>query len=147
VAPMKRKKVNPVFFILEKEGEKRLNKKGFTLLEVLVALVILAVGLLATAKMEVTSVRGNFFSHYLMQGSIVAQDRLEFLDNLPYSSPLLAAGSHSDGTANIPGSGIVFNRLYRVTDNNPAGYKIINYTVTWNDGSNRNIVLSTIRSQ
>jgi hypothetical protein len=30
---------------------------------------------------------------------------------------------------------------------NPAGYKTINYTVTWNDGSNRNIVISTMRSQ
>jgi type IV pilus assembly protein PilV len=129
---------------LEKEGEKRLNRQGFTLLEVLIALVILAIGVLATAKMEITSVRGNFFSHYLMQGSIVAQDRLEYLDNLAYSDPSLAAGSYSDGTATI--SGILFNRLYTVVDSG-AGYKIINYTVTWNDGSNRNILISTIRSQ
>ena len=121
-----------------------MNQKGFTIIELLIALVILAFGLLATATMEVTSIRGNFFSHYLMQGGIAAQDRLEFLDNLSYDSPLLQAGSHNDQTATI--AGIVFNRSYTVTDN-PAGYKIINYAVTWNDGSNRNIVISTMRSQ
>ena len=121
-----------------------MNKKGFTLIELLIALVILAFGLLATATMQMTSIRGNFFSHYLMQGSITAQDRLEFLDNLAYDSPLLQAGSHNDQIATI--SGVVFNRLYTVVDN-PAGYKTINYTVTWNDGSNRNIVISTMRSQ
>ena len=121
-----------------------MNKKGFTLIELLIALAILAFGLLATATMQVTSVRGNFFSHYLMQGGIVAQDRLEFLDNLAYDSPLLQAGPHNDQTTTI--SGIVFNRLYTVVDN-PAGYKTINYTVTWNDGSDRNIVISTMRSQ
>jgi type IV pilus assembly protein PilV len=122
-----------------------LNKKGFTLIEVLVGLVILAIGLLAIASMQVTSVRGNFFSNYLTQASYVGQDRLEFLDSLDYSSSSnneLLAGNHNDGTTTI--SGIVFNRSYTVNDLN--GYKIINYTIRWNDGVNRSIVFSTIRS-
>jgi type IV pilus assembly protein PilV len=121
-----------------------LDKKGFTLIEVLIGLVILAIGLLAIAGMQVTSVRGNFFSHYLTQASYVGQDRLEFLDNLPYSSAQLLAGNHSDGTTTI--SGIVFSRSYTVADD-PSGYKIINYTIRWNDGVNRSIAFSTIRSQ
>ena len=121
-----------------------LNKKGFTLIEVLVGLILLAIGLLAIAKMQILSIRGNFFSHYLTQASYVAQDRLEFLDNLPFGSPQLQAGNYNDGTATI--SGIVFNRLYTVTVD-ATGYKIINYTVTWNDGLNRSIAILTIRSQ
>jgi type IV pilus assembly protein PilV len=123
------------------------NKKGFTLIEVLVGLVILAVGLLAIAGMQVTSVRGNFFSNYLTQASYVGQDRLEFLDSLDYqaaSSNELLAGNHNDGTATI--SGFVFNRSYTVVDD-PNGYKIINYSIKWNDGVNHNIAFSTIRSQ
>ena len=143
MASLKQKKLIR-FFHLGGRRRKKLNKKGFTLIELLTALVILAFGLLATATMQMTSIRGNFFSHYLMQGSITAQDRLEFLDNLAYDSPLLQAGSHNDQIATI--SGVVFNRLYTVVDN-PAGYKTINYTVTWNDGSNRNIVISTMRSE
>jgi type IV pilus assembly protein PilV len=121
-----------------------LNKKGFTLIEVLVGLVLLAIGLLAIAGMQLTSVKGNFFSHYLTQASYAAQDRLEFLDNLPYDSLQLQQGSHNDGTTTI--SGIAFNRSYAVVDD-PNLYKIINYTVTWNDGVSRTIAFSTIRSQ
>jgi len=119
------------------------NKKGFTLIEVLVGLVILAIGLLAIASMQVTSVRGNFFSNYLTQASYAGQDRLEFLDNLSYTSAALSAGSHPDPSTTI--SGIVFSRSYTVVDIN--GYKIINYTVSWNDGVSRSILFSTIRSQ
>jgi Tfp pilus assembly protein PilV len=114
------------------------------LIEVLVGLVILAIGLLAIAGMHVSSVRGNFFSHYLTQASYAAQDRLEFLDNLPYGSARLQAQNYDDGTTTI--SGIVFNRSYAVADN-PSGYKVINYTVAWNDGVRRSISFSTIRSQ
>ncbi len=120
-----------------------MNRQGFTLIEVLVGLVLLAIGLLAIAGMQITSVRGNFFSHYLTQASYAGQDRLEFLDNLSYGSNELLAGNHNDGTATI--AGVVFNRSYNVRDD--AGYKIINYTISWNDGVNRSIVLSTIKSE
>ena len=121
-----------------------MNKKGFTLIEVLVGLVILAIGLLAIAGMQVTSVRGNFFSNYLTQASHAGQDRLEFLDSLVYTSAELSAGSHNDPATTI--SGIVFNRSYTVVDD-ANGYKIINYTISWNDGVNRSILFSTIRSK
>ena len=39
-----------------------LDQKGFTLIEVLIGLVILSVGLLAIAGLQITSARGNFFS-------------------------------------------------------------------------------------
>ena len=120
-----------------------MTKKGFTLIEVLIGLVILAVGILAIAGMQMTSVRGNFFSHYLTQANYTGQDRLEFLDNLSYTSNELTAGTHNDPDATI--AGIVFNRSYRVDDVN--GYKMITYTVRWNDGVNRSVALSTIRAQ
>ncbi len=122
-----------------------MNKKGFTLIEVLVGLVILAIGLLAIAGMQMTSVRGNFFSHYLTQANYTGQDRLEFLDNLSYTANELSPVSHNDPKATI--AGIDFNRSYTVVDNVVNGYKEIYYTISWNDGVNRSIVLSTIRSQ
>lgn len=119
-----------------------MNKKGFTLIEVLVGLVLLAIGLLAIAGMQISAVRGNFFSNYLTQASYVGQDRLEFLDNLPIDSAELQAGSHNDGTVTV--AGIVFTRTYTV---NIAGdLRRITYAVSWNDGVVRNISFSTIRS-
>ena len=119
-----------------------MNKKGFTLIEVLVGLVLLAIGLLAIAGMQITSVKGNFFSHYLTQASYVGQDRLEFLNHLPIDDAQLQPGNYNDGTVTI--SGIVFNRAYTVAIN--GDFRTITYTVSWNDGVNRRISFSTIRS-
>ena len=124
-----------------------LRKEGFSFIEVLICLVFLAIGLLAIASLQVTSVRGNFFSNNLMQATYVAQDRLEFLKNLPLSDLLLGIGSHDDGTIVI--SDLTFNRSYSVESvSDPNGsYLKLNYTVRWNDGTDHNISFSTIRSQ
>ena len=122
---------------------KKMNNKGFSLIEILVSLVIFAIGLLAIAGMQMTSVKGNYFSHYLTQASYVAQDRLEFLDILPLDSAVLQPGDHNDGAVTI--GGVAFNRSYLVAVN--GGQATINYSVRWNDGVNRNISFSTIRSQ
>jgi len=121
-----------------------LNKKGFTLIEVLIGLIFLAIGLLAVGALQITSTRGNFFSNNLMQASYIAQDRLELLKNLPFDDGALFNGNHPDGAASV--SGIVYNRAYTVADD-PSGYKLITYVVTWNDGVNHNLSFSTIRSQ
>jgi len=123
------------------------RKEGFSLIEVLICVVFLAIGLLAIASLQVTSVRGNFFSNNLMQATYVAQDRLEFLKNLSLNDPPLGIGSHNDGTVVI--SDLTFNRSYSVESVfDPNGnYLKINYSVRWNDGTNHNISFSTIRSQ
>jgi len=54
--------------------------------EVLVGLIILAIGLLGIAAMQITAVKGNTFSNRLTQASYAAQDRLEFLKTLPITS-------------------------------------------------------------
>lgn len=123
-----------------------LKRQGFSLIEVLICLVFLAIGLLAIASLQVTSVRGNFFNNNLMQATYVAQDRLEFLKNLSLSDPSLTTGSHDDGTYRIPEMpDLTFNRSYSV-EPDPGGVKI-KYLVHWNDGTDHKISFSTIRSQ
>jgi len=119
-----------------------MNKKGFSLLELLIGLVILSIGLLAIAGMQVTSVRGNFFSKNITEASYVAQDRMEFLNNLQLDAPQLQPGNYNDPTQTY--SGVVFNPSYSVVNN--AGLRTINYVVSWNDGVARTMMISTIRS-
>ena len=126
---------------MKKMEIKRVHK-GFTLIEVLIGLVILSVGLLAIAGLQITSVQGNFFSKNLNQATYAAQDRLESLGNSPFNSSQLQPGSHDDGKATL--SGIVFNRTYTVGVN--GNIKTITYTVKWNDGSDRTISFSTFVS-
>jgi type IV pilus assembly protein PilV len=119
------------------------KQKGFSLIEVLIGLIFLAIGLLAIAALQATSIKGNIFSNNLMQATYVAQDRLEFLKYLPLDSPELQAGNYNPDPITI--SGVVFNQSYTVVAD--GDLRTIHYTVTWNDGLNHNITFSTIRSQ
>ncbi len=119
------------------------KQSGFSLTEVLVGLVFLAIGLLAIASLQGTSIRGNKFSNNLMQATYVGQDGLEFLKTLPLNSADLQAGDHNPGSTVL--GGITFNRSYTVVIN--GNLRTIRYTVTWNDGINHTVNFSTIRSQ
>ncbi len=130
------------------------QKKGFSLIEVLIGLIFLAIGLLAVAGMQATSVRGNFFSNNLMLATYAAQDRLEFLKNLPMtdSRPAAAAGAYNQGTTQVSTpsfKSLVFNRSYTVGTiaATNGDYLSIKYTVRWNDGVNHSLDFYTMRSQ
>ncbi len=120
-----------------------MNKKGFSLIEVLVGLVLLAIGLLAIAGMQITSVRGNFFSSNMTQASILAQDRLETLRNLPFADAALITGNHNDGV--IPGT--IFTRDYDVSSIVGTSMLTITVRVRWRDTSDHTISFTTVRAE
>ncbi len=125
------------------------KEDGFSLIEVLIGLTFLAIGLLAIAGLQATSVRGNIFSNNLMQATYVAQDRLELIKHLPLDSPQLQAGNYQPEPITVSGSegysSVVFHPSYTIVVK--GNLRTINYTVTWNDGINHNVTFSTIRSQ
>jgi len=116
-----------------------LNNKGFSLIEVLVGLVILAIGLLAIAGMQITAIKGNYFSKSLTEATVLAQDKMEELKNLSYASL-------STGTDTKTVSGTTFARQFTVVDTTST-MKTINVTVQWTDRVNHSISLSTIRAK
>ena len=71
------------------------EQNGFTLLEVIIALFIFSVGLLAVASMQMTAIKGNYFSGTLTEASNWAADQMETLMSLPYADVDLAAGDHT----------------------------------------------------
>lgn len=109
----------------------------------LIGLVILAIGLLAIAGMQITSVRGNFFSSNLTQASVLAQDRLEVLRNIPYGDAALSAGNHNDGTI----AGTIFTRDYDVAVIPGTTMLNITVSVSWRDTTDHSISFTTVRAQ
>ncbi len=120
-----------------------MDKKGFTLIEMLVGLVLLAIGLLAIAGMQIKSVNGNFFSSNLTQASILAQDRLEALRQLDINNAAMDIGTHAEGTI----GGTIFFREYNVSLVPGATMRNITVTVRWRDNTDHSVAFTTVRAE
>jgi type IV pilus assembly protein PilV len=118
------------------------NKNGFSLIEVLVSLVILAIGLLAIGGMQVISIKESFFSNNVTKATIFAQTKMEGLKRLSYNDANLSSGEHNEGTI----SGSMFSRKYDVKDTTTT-IKTITVAVQWTEKVDHNISLSTMRAK
>lgn len=108
---------------------------GFTLLEVLVAIVILSMGLSGLAAFTGSIINYNQQANNVMKATTLAQDKLEELKNTSYSG--VASSSDTDA---------IFTRTWNVTSDSPAtNMKTVEVTVSWNwKSKTRNVVLETI---
>ena len=132
---------------------------GFTLIEVLIALAIFSIGILAVGTMQLSSTSGNTSARIYTESSVWAQDMVEMLMQLDYDDPQLVTGNHaSTPIANTNN----YSVGYRVWDNASgaiagavtpmlngktpsARTKIIEVTVTGRD--NRSSTLAFVRSE
>ena len=105
------------------------SENGFTLAELLLALVILAVGLLGTMKMQMSSIHGNAFGGRMTTAIALAQNQMETL----LDQDLEATGGPSDPATNAwPDSGS--QKTYSpspVSDPVVLGVAYTGYTVAW----------------
>jgi prepilin-type N-terminal cleavage/methylation domain-containing protein len=144
-------------------GCKLRRKEGFSLIEVLVALVILAVGLLGLALFQTTAIKGNAIASKWTVATELAQDRLERFRHVGWDNIVSsAAGGFTTGPppqptyANLPGAagdntivrGTQYYRIWYVTSNATDSLKTITVWCCWSDDAARwhNIMLVTQRS-
>ena len=78
-------------------AEHNADQRGFTLIEILIAITIFAIGILAVASMQISSINGNADAQRITDASTIAQDQLEELMALDYNDPLLN-DDDNDGT-------------------------------------------------
>ncbi len=65
------------------------SQKGFTLVEVLIATMLLVIGISIMSSAIAKLTARNFYSHRHTQAVIIAQNKIEELINEGYESPLL----------------------------------------------------------
>ncbi|MBW1957444.1 MAG: prepilin-type N-terminal cleavage/methylation domain-containing protein [Deltaproteobacteria bacterium] len=74
------------------------KEEGFTLLEVIIAISIFSIGLLAIAAMQTSAIRVNSSAAKITELNTWGMDKLEELMGLSYTDPLLdpAGNTHQD---------------------------------------------------
>lgn len=107
------------------------QESGFTLVEVLVAMFLVAIGLLAVATMPVTVIRGNSQAQHITESSFNGMGEIEQLMILENTQVDLAAGAH--GPVNVAGnSGVTYSVSWTVADTT-AYTKNVSVSVSWTD--------------
>jgi type IV pilus assembly protein PilV len=131
------------------------KQKGFTLLEVIIAISILTVGILAMASLQGSAIIANASATDITDATTLASDRLEKLASLAYddtdlndtdgdgATGLIDTGFDSDPlTVNDADYGIIqqtargktYSVYWNIAEDDPkVGTKMIQVVVAWED--------------
>ncbi|MCF6268037.1 MAG: prepilin-type N-terminal cleavage/methylation domain-containing protein [Desulfuromusa sp.] len=117
-------------------GKKNTNEQGFTLVEVMMALVILGIGIFAIVGLQTRNVSLNTGSKKQTEGYTWAMDQVETLLALPYTDANLQPNG-GDPTVDDDGYTVIqgpYTVEWDVNDNAAiANSRIINVRVRWNN--------------
>jgi len=115
---------------------KRTSHHGFTLIEVLEALVIFSVAFVGFVSLLVGTLHANVQAKHRTEAATVAQDKLEELRE----STTLTAGSDS---VTLP-SGKTYSRGWTVGAGPTASVQSVTVTVSWTDYTAQTVQLTTV---
>lgn len=91
------------------------NERGISLVEVMVALIVLSVGILAVGRLFPAGARSQMQDRLTLGAADYAQEKVEYLRALAWSSPDLTEGRHPSGTATESCGSGRWQRFYTVT--------------------------------
>jgi len=138
-------------YTIETAIRKLKKDEGFTLIEVIIAISIFAVGLLAIAAMQTSAIKVNSSASQITGLSTWGLDKIEELMSLPYTDPWLeVAGNPPSGTDSAGNTHQVttsdgYTVSWTIADNSPTqNTKLITITVT---GRGKTLRLLSVRSQ
>ena len=115
------------------------NKKGYMMVEALIAIAIFSVGFMAVATLVFSSSRNNTTGNILTQANMLAREKMEELKSTTDLTEL-------DTPAAPETVGGIFTRTWTASDPLTSGTsREIQVTVGWvSKGQNRNVVMKTI---
>ncbi len=117
------------------------NSKGFTLLEILMAVIILSISLLALAGLMSLTTRNNSYGNHVTEAATFAQDKLEELRAVPWANIVTGNDLRKGST------GINYSRNWNVAPNAADSLRTVTVTINWNDRTDHTIRLLSVISK
>lgn len=128
---------------------KHRSKDGFTLIEILFALFVFAVGVLSVVWVAAHSLEESRKTHLSTVATSLAQQKIEQLRNADYFELTSGQDEDDEGSEIVldeygqPGG--IFHRNWTVVEDDPmVGTKTITVYVTWEEAEERTISMATI---
>jgi prepilin-type N-terminal cleavage/methylation domain-containing protein len=90
------------------------SQQGVTLIELMMALVILSIGLMAVSQLFPAGVRGQVRDRLFSSGNYYAQEKLEEVAGKNWSDPELSLGRHPVANFETLGTNRTWLRFYQV---------------------------------
>ena len=130
----------------------RRRSSGISLIETMIALLILAVGLLAMLAVQVTALQQGKWGRHTSEAATVARERVELIRRLPFTDPLvqptvwtpMLAVNRTVQATGAPAGGFIeqqFNVQWRIT---AAGFdpnlRTVDVRVAWNENDKQGAV-------
>jgi prepilin-type N-terminal cleavage/methylation domain-containing protein len=117
------------------------NNTGRTMIEVLIAMAIFAIGFIVVGSMVLSTTRNNTTGNLLTTATMLAREKIEYLKTLPIQQ--MQTQCSEDLEAEHLGK--TFKCACDVSASFSNTTKIIQVTVSWNRrGQNREVVLRTL---
>ena len=118
----------------------RTGERGFTLIEVLIALLILMVGMAGILSLQLTSMKATSFSRHATEASSLAEDKVEDLRTVPLSSARFADGTDKVDSRGVADAEGLFTRTWTIAPGIET--TIVNVSVSWTERGNEPYTIS-----
>ena len=117
---------------------------GFTVVEVLIALLVLLIGMAGILSMQLTSAEATSFSRHATEASVLGEDKMEVLRTAP--AVLLVSANDKVDALGVPDVDGFFTRVWDIVPGTPTS---ITVTVSWQEQGTDpyQIVLHTLRTR
>jgi type IV pilus assembly protein PilV len=130
---------------------RRISQGGFTLIEVLIGISIFAIGMLAVARLQMSTVRNTTIGNVTSQATMLAHQKMEELKTVALADLAGEAGveNNIDEEGNT-GTGGIFNRTTTITAPADADLALharqVQVQVQWNaaHGGNRTVEVNSL---